>query len=186
VNRIIDDEDARWSKASLRIFSDTHSVEEIAALLGTPGTLRKQPGRNRAASWILESDLGERDLAEQLASLLDFIEAKLEVLEALLPACRIDLFCGFSSGNGQGGATFSSALLARLGKLPFYLTLDLYPPAPISTWWLPRAWNDTGQASRAKSRKGAKPPENRGFHSTANALIPELTITTYCLPFRPR
>jgi hypothetical protein len=84
-------------------------------------------------AWILQSGLGQdHDLASQLSWLLDFVEPRVNVLKALLPSCRIDLFCGFSSGSGQGGTKLDSGLLARLANLHLDLILDLYPPGPIS------------------------------------------------------
>jgi hypothetical protein len=41
------------------------------------------------------------------------------------------LFCGFSSGNGQGGFTLDSDTLTRIAKLGIPLIVDLYPPAIV-------------------------------------------------------
>jgi len=38
------------------------------------------------------------------------------------------LFCGFSSGNGQGGDTLRPETLKLLVDAGLSLTLDLYPP----------------------------------------------------------
>jgi hypothetical protein len=40
-----------------------------------------------------------------------------------------ELFLGFGSGNGQGGADFSPLLLKRIGECGLMLSLDLYPPS---------------------------------------------------------
>ena len=84
------------------------------------------------SAWILVSPVLANDLRAQLSWILDFIEPRLSVLLELSLTCEIDIFCGFSSENGQGGCTFDHAVLERLGKIPFSLTLDLYPPLSSS------------------------------------------------------
>jgi hypothetical protein len=69
----------------------------------------------------------DRDLAVHLKWLLDAIEPKHEALASLAGSCQIDLFCGFSSGSGQGGFVLDGPTLARLGKFGVPLILDLYP-----------------------------------------------------------
>jgi len=39
-----------------------------------------------------------------------------------------EIFCGFGSGNGQGGDTISARTLERIASLGLSLVLDLYPP----------------------------------------------------------
>jgi hypothetical protein len=67
-----------------------------------------------------------------LRQIVDFVEKNLGRLETLTEACRVQLGYAFSSENGQGGTTLDHSLLSRLGNLPFELTLDLYPPGPIT------------------------------------------------------
>jgi hypothetical protein len=133
----------KWTTASLCIYSETISPEEITARMGVPASRSHQKGQpvssrtpsvlRRESNWILVSPLEDtQDLASHLRWLADIIEPRIEVLRALLPKCKIKLFCGFSSDSGQGGTVLDSALLARLGKLPMDLTLDLYPPGPIA------------------------------------------------------
>ena len=45
---------------------------------------------------------------------------------------EVALFCGFSSGNGQGGFTLNPELLARLAVFGVELSLDLYPPTEVN------------------------------------------------------
>jgi hypothetical protein len=95
------------------------------------GQLRKN-GKDRwhNSLWFLESPLGEnRNLNDHLAWLLDQLEPKIPVLNTLSQSHRVDLFCGFSSGSGQGGFVLDSSTLARLGRLGVPLVLDLYPPS---------------------------------------------------------
>lgn len=132
----------KWTAASLIISSETISSEEITALMGVPASRAFQKGQpigsrtsgilRRRSVWMLISPLGDtQDLASHLKWLVEILEPRIEVLRAILPKCKIELFCGFSSENGQGGTVLDSALLARLGKLPLDLALDLYPPGPI-------------------------------------------------------
>ena len=131
--------DEKWSRVSLRIFSDTLSPEQVTEALGLPPTKTHHKGDpvsprykmplRRQHGWILTSPFGGHpDLAAHLRWLLDLIEPKLVALNQLRSTCKIDLFCGFSSGNGQGGFTLDGPLLTRLAKLELNFGLDLYPP----------------------------------------------------------
>ncbi len=57
------------------------------------------------------------------------LEPKKEALKELLsfPDVEGELFLGFSSANGQGGAYFTPELLRRVADLGLALSLDLYP-----------------------------------------------------------
>jgi Domain of unknown function (DUF4279) len=134
-------EPKKWATASLRIFSEARTVSEITDVLGIapsrsymkgdPVSSARPPVVRSQSAWIYESGPGRSpDLATHLNFLVDFIEPRLEVLKMLLATCRVDLFCGFASESGQGGTTLDNVLLARLGRLPFDLTIDLYPPVP--------------------------------------------------------
>jgi hypothetical protein len=68
-------------------------------------------------------------LAEHLRWLLDAVEPKADVLRSLSAKYQVLLFCGFSSGNGQGGFTLDSHTLTQIAKLGVPLIVDLYPPA---------------------------------------------------------
>ena len=61
--------------------------------------------------------------------MLDVLEKKQAALKELLilPDVEGELFLGFSSANGQGGAHFSAALLHRIAALGLSVGLDLYP-----------------------------------------------------------
>jgi hypothetical protein len=127
-----------WSQAGLRIYGDTVVPEKVGAALGlqatrthVKGQLRKN-GKDRWGNslWFFESPLGKnRGLNDHLAWLLDHLESKIPLLNTLSQSHRVDLFCGFSSGSGQGGFLLDTSTLARLGRLGVPLVLDLYPPA---------------------------------------------------------
>ena len=136
----MDDSD-KWSRASLRIFGDTLQPEEIGSALGLQATHTHLKGEllspkhttvRRESGWLIQSPLSERsDMVDHLKWLLDSLEPKRDVVRELSRRYRIDLFCGFSSGSGQGGFTLDSATLARIAELGVPLALDLYPPAPM-------------------------------------------------------
>jgi hypothetical protein len=70
-----------------------------------------------------------KPFGEQLEKLVLLLESKqAELNEILSRPVRGELFLGFSSGNGQGGAYFSASLLKRIGQLGLPIQLDLYPP----------------------------------------------------------
>jgi hypothetical protein len=71
-------------------------------------------------------------MEDHLNWLLDALEPKWDIISRIAKQYEADFFCGFSSENGQGGCTFSVALLERLAKLGVPLALDLYPPGPIA------------------------------------------------------
>lgn len=124
----------KWAAASLRIFSDVLTADELTLRLGAVlcnrGQITATSLKGRSVStWILKSNesLGD-ELGEHLREVVEVIEANLSLLSGLMPECRIDLFCAFASDTGQGGFVLNRSLLARLGRLPFDLIVDLYPP----------------------------------------------------------
>ena len=133
-----------WAIASLRIYSQFLTAEEIGRLLqsvpthsfekGTPISTRNPTGPARDQSiWVLSSRLdGSKHLDEHIEELVTFIEQKLPQLEKLCSSCEIDLFCGFSFAGGQGGFELGSALLKRLTALPVDIVFDLYSTSPVS------------------------------------------------------
>lgn len=132
------DDDRGWCRASLRIFGETLKPEEVGAKLGLVATRSHLKGERRSkrhtsiwheSGWLLESPLPkESNMPEHLKWLLDAVETRIEVLGELSGKYKVDLFCGFSSGNGQGGFELDSATLGRLARLKIPLNLDLYPP----------------------------------------------------------
>ncbi|MGA8431680.1 MAG: DUF4279 domain-containing protein [Candidatus Sulfotelmatobacter sp.] len=132
-------DDLKWSRASFRIFGETLQPEEIGVALGIAATRSHLKGELRDArhtavwresAWLLRSPLARgTDLAEHLKWLLEAIESKTDVIAELSKKYRIDFFCGFSSGNGQGGFALDSDILRRIANFGIPLNLDLYPPA---------------------------------------------------------
>jgi len=128
-------EDIKWSKAGLRIFSKTIHPSEVGKLLGLEATKTHIKGTLRShrldviwptSMWLLNSPLSDHiEMADHLRYLLDLLDPRMHTLEQLSRECDIDLFCGFSSGNGQGGFTLDPVTLSRLAALRMPLILDL-------------------------------------------------------------
>lgn len=132
----------KWAKASLRVFSDAVSIEDISALLGVaashsyrkgqPVSSRNEKVLRHESVWLLDSPLADsKDLTSHLEWLLDFIEPRLHVIRSLQTACHVDLFCLFASETGQGSVTLNSSLIGRLAKSGLDLLIDLFPPGPL-------------------------------------------------------
>ena len=134
-------EDAKWSRATFRAWSDHVPPESIADALGVRPTQLHRKGdpvskRSKALRTkhciLIESSLPtSQPLEDHLVALCDVLEPVASELAAMNARCEYDIFCGFGSGNGQGGFTLSPKLLARLAALPIELVVDLYPPAPV-------------------------------------------------------
>jgi hypothetical protein len=135
------DVDSKWSAASLRVFSSELTPEELAAALGVSPdrsyragdrvSLRsKSEAVHQSNAIFVNSGLpSDRPLEEHLAALVNKVERAMMGLRSLGGRVKADVFCGFSSRNGQGGFSLSPALLARLTALGLEIGFDLYPPA---------------------------------------------------------
>ena len=83
----------------------------------------------RDSSWQLQSPLDSQcPMEEHLLWLLGVLEPKAEVLGLLKRRFEFEFFCGFSSGNGQGGFALENSVLTRIADLGITIELDLYPP----------------------------------------------------------
>jgi hypothetical protein len=134
-------EDEKWYRVSLRLLGDSLPVEEIESriglepsLLGRKGEyLRGDPRSIKyhtnvwVSKYLTDSDV---PFEAQISGLLDALEPRLGALREILslPGVKGELFLGFSSRNGQGGAVFSPELLRRVADYGLALSLDLYPP----------------------------------------------------------
>jgi len=86
----------------------------------------------REHAWFLSSPLGkDKDLGAHLCWILDLVGPKCDAVRLLKKSCRIDLFCGFASIDGQGGFTLDTKMLARIADLGLSMGLDLYPPDSV-------------------------------------------------------
>ena len=135
------DDDMKWASVSLRLFGDRLPLDDVGTRLdlvpyrvGRKGEhLHGNPRYAQYEShlWLWSvTSMHKVPLENQLALTMDVLEPRSDRLRALLreTGARAELFIGFSSGNGQGGASLSAELLERLAKLGLPLELDLYPP----------------------------------------------------------
>lgn len=121
---------------------DSLPVDEIEARLGVVPEIIARKGErhnDHPRSYIYGTNLwvwkypvsSDVPFEEQIMGLLDLLEPKVSALKEILslPEVKGELFLGFGSGNGQGGAFFSSELLKRIAERGLSLSLDLYPPS---------------------------------------------------------
>jgi hypothetical protein len=136
-------EDAKWFAVSLRIMGDSFDPTQLESLLGlVPDTIgiRGQPrvgkaGRTyapyRTNLWSYrEASDSEIGFDQQIRSLFARLGPRTSVLRQLAATdgLEVELFCGFGSGNGQGGDTILPDTLRLLVDAGVSLGLDLYPP----------------------------------------------------------
>lgn len=125
-----------WAEASLRIFGDGITVESIAERLGigpdfggNAGTPGGGASTMRTTLWGLKSRLSNDHLLnEHIQDLLARLQGCEDVLATLAEQCRIEIFAGVFSDNGQTGEMLPWLTLKALGDRRIDLDLDLYPP----------------------------------------------------------
>lgn len=130
----------KWSSCVFRVSSSRLSVAEITRVLNSEPTSAQDKGEPKSkrapergvrdfSVWLMESGVGDdKPLNEHLAALLPFIESHAEEIRSLSKDCTVDLVCGFSSGNGQGGFVLEHDVLKKIGEAGLDIVLDLYPP----------------------------------------------------------
>lgn len=135
-------EDGKWYRVSLRLMGDGLPVGEIEERLGLTASSvgvkgehyqgDSSRGRYESNVWVWKY-LSKSDVLfeEQITGLLRVIEPKKNTLKDILSMDGVEgeIFLGFSSENGQGGAYFSPDLLLRVSDCGLALGLDLYPPS---------------------------------------------------------
>ena len=124
------------SQVSLRIHSSILSCDIITKALGVEPTKCLDKGakihRNNAkirerSMWILESQLPEEEtLDKHIDKLLIRIDKMGDRFSSLLEQVDCDLFCFFSTENGQGSIGLDKLLLQKLAKYPLDIIIDLY------------------------------------------------------------
>ena len=135
-------EDKKWYRVGLRLMGDGLPIEMVEAKIGLPaksagkkgehinGNLKSAKLRTNiwTSQYLTNSDV---TFEEQITIMLDALEPKANALKEILslPKVEGELFLGFGSGNGKGGAEFSPALLKRIADFGLTLSLDLYPPS---------------------------------------------------------
>ena len=138
---LVASDDRKWYRVSLRLMGDALPVEEVESRLGlTPLSFGRKGehlhgdpryARYQTNVWVSKYLSNSHvPFEEQISGLLDRLEPNRGPLKELLSLdVEGELFLGFSSGNGQGGAIFSPELLKRVADFGLSLSLDLYPPS---------------------------------------------------------
>jgi len=138
------DDDKKWFRVCLRLYGDSLDPNSINGLLGISadkigikGVART--GKNnrtyapyRTNIWLYQSKLHhEVGFEEQINSIFLALGGKAELLSKLLNTPGVDgeFFCGFGSGNGQGGDVITPATLRQIADAGLSFSLDLYPPS---------------------------------------------------------
>jgi hypothetical protein len=137
------DEDAKWFAVSLRITGDALDPTKLEGLLGLKpdilgimgqprmGKQGKQYAPYETNLWShREGSSSAIGFDQRIQSLFERLGHRVSELQRLSATEGVDveLFCGFGSGNGQGGDTLRPETLKLLVDTGLSLTLDLYPP----------------------------------------------------------
>ncbi|SRR5579883_559086 len=130
----------KWARGSIRIISESMTAQEISDAVGLQPTRMVEKGTQAqtrsgkgaiwtASTWLLDSGLPSTAPGEEhVETLVRILESREETIGQLAARCRIELFIGYSSDNGQGSLVFDHGILRRLAQLPVDIVLDLYPP----------------------------------------------------------
>lgn len=130
----------KWYRVSLRLMGDGLPIDDVESMLGLIASsvgrkgehLRGDPRYAKlqthvwVSKYLTDSDV---PFEQQMTILLDALEPNLHALKKILqlPNVEGELFLGFGSSSGQGGATFPPELLRRVAEFGLTLSLDLYP-----------------------------------------------------------
>lgn len=132
----------KWFRVSLRLMGDNLPVEEVEDRLEVEPLVFAKKGdhidgnpkyaKHDTNFWVWSSwEDSDVSFEPQINEMLEVLEPKHQELSEILslPDVKGELFLGFSSANGQGGAYLSHSLLQRVVNLGLALHLDLYPPS---------------------------------------------------------
>jgi Domain of unknown function (DUF4279) len=130
-----------WSRAGLRIYSDALDLEAVESALGLRATGKHLKGTPRSrdlkpiwpdSMWRFGTSLSnDHGLEGNLTLILDALEPKRDVIQGFAHEHRVDFFCGFSSGEREGGFTLTRVTLNRVAKFGVPLITNLSPPIPL-------------------------------------------------------
>lgn len=128
----------REASAALRVSSATLTADQITAQLGiepskklekgTPISRRSESPRIReSALWILDSGLPESEaLDKHLERISELVASHSSELQSLLADCEIDIFCGYTFHDDQGGFVLPREVVKRFASVPIEVVFALY------------------------------------------------------------
>ncbi len=132
-------DDTNLATATLRVMSTRRKAADISSALRSVltktvdvGDVISSPqkgGRKvrKHTLWALDGAVpNSADLTERIAWLADFLEQRRKAISRLKADCDIDIFCSFTSYNGQGSIELPNSILTRLGRSGVDLAFDLY------------------------------------------------------------
>ncbi len=165
------DDDHKWFAVNLRISGDALDPTQLESLLGLKPDILGIMGQPRMSKqgrqyapyetnlWCYrEASSSEIGFDQQIQSLFARLGHRVSELQRLSATEGVDaeLFCGFGSGNGQGGDTLRPATLKLLGDAGLSLTLDLYPPTIDTDVHF--VWSKAIEANTAQAEDGGAAP----------------------------
>ena len=132
-------ENEKWSSAAFCADSETLSPDQMESIIGLQPTRSHRIGEPRSKLtkrgvynrhyYSIQSTISDGEpLDAHIEEILSVLEPRMDNVKRLASQASLCLFCGFSSGNGQGGFSLSPHLLSRLARLGVEVVLDLYPP----------------------------------------------------------
>jgi hypothetical protein len=121
-------------KVTLRLSSSEYSLEEFKRVLGEPtrgfsvgDEYSKGKRRREFTLWARESSkLPSDDFEVHLEDILCFLDDKYSAIAKSFSDYEIDLFCMFSTDNGQGGAVLSAGTMKKISSFGLDLIFDVY------------------------------------------------------------
>jgi hypothetical protein len=127
------------SKVTLRVSSSEHSLLEIIDIIGEKPSSGYEKGElvssksaippyREESLWFLESGLSKDfTIDEHLLKVTEFIESNCDKLKSLISiGCDIDVYCCYTTYNGQGGFVLTSDIIKKFSVLPIDIVFDFY------------------------------------------------------------
>ena len=121
--------DLPWAIASLRIASDTLSVDAISDLVGLRHTTaRLAEGEPAFTVWMLESGLEPAaPIEDHLYVLVERLRGRSDEIRSLCDTATVEVWLSFSPRTKQATSVLDHGVLAELGAFGVDLVLEPYP-----------------------------------------------------------
>lgn len=124
-------------KATLRVFSKKHTLLELNSIIGDSSNgfslgddFSKGTKRREHTCWSFKSSsvCSSKNFDDHLVEVLNYCEIHKNEISKLRKdhGCIVNVFCMFSSDNGQGGGILSANVMEKLSKLNLDLIFDVY------------------------------------------------------------
>ena len=129
MSELDESEPGTWGTASLRIASDTLSVEEISDRLGLrPTSARSQEGERTFTVWMYDAGLSPREPVEDhVVILLERLRDCADALRGISETANVEIWVSFSPGPRQRSAVIDARTLQAMASFGIDLVVDTYP-----------------------------------------------------------